>query len=372
MHVALDARRYDSGMWIYLSSLIEELQKIVHDELFTLIIQETKAGLFPISTPNFSLLKTDLAIENHIRGELFRHVILPKQLVAQGVNIFHDPGYFLPMLGKRLNKVVTFHDMVPFVHKETNSKKYFSYMRTVITISARIADRIIADSEITKQDILRILKLPESKVKVIYLAARKIFQPLPDPTRLAAVRARLNLTRPYILNVGTIEPRKNIQRLLEAYHSLRKLKKIPHQLVIVGPKGWLYKPVLQKISTLDLDEHVIMTGYVEDQDLVALYNGADLFIFPSLYEGFGLPPLEAIACGAPVASSNTSCLPEILGDAAVYFDPYNVDNIADSIMSVLDNPTLACKLRSAGPQRAARFSWEQTARQTLDVYRELG
>ncbi|MBN2054943.1 glycosyltransferase family 4 protein [bacterium] len=371
MHIAIDARRYDSGMWIYLSSLIHHLQDIDTSSEYTLIAHADKMKEFHIHATNFHVMPTDVAIENHLSGEWMRHVVLPRRLLARGVEVFHDPGYFLPVLGGRLRKVVTFHDMVPFLHQETNSRKFFTYMRSVMRVSARIADVIIADSLNTKQDIIRILNVPERKIEVIYLAARELFQPLDDCDRIHAACRKIGLAGPYILNVGTIEPRKNIPRLLEAFHHLRKTCSIPHKLVIVGPMGWLYKPVQHKIHRLGLDKHVLLPGYVEDNDLVSLYNGTDLFIFPSLYEGFGLPPLEAIACGAPVAASNTSCLPEILGDAAVYFDPYDPDQITSAIMQIIHQPRFAGELRRRGPLRAANFTWRRTAELTMRIYQNI-
>ena len=205
---------------------------------------------------------------------------------------------------------------------------------------------------------------------VTQLAADSKFRILAEE-EYAPILRRAGVERPYILFVGSVEPRKNILRLLEAYHKVLKWSK-RWQLVIVGGRNyWKSSPVVQKVEQLGLQDQVKLTGYIPDEDLPAIYNGADLFCLPSLYEGFGLPVLEAMACGVPVITSNSSSLPEVAGDAAILSDPYNVDEIASAMERILEEPELAQELRQRGLARAAQFTWEKTARETIAVYEKV-
>jgi glycosyltransferase involved in cell wall biosynthesis len=368
VQIVIDARRYDSGIWVYLSSLIRWLQRIDRENDYHLIVHREHDGCFQLENPRFAQWLTRVPIENHLVGEPWRNIYLPYRLRRMGVDLFHDPGYFVPVLRGGARRVVTFHDMVPFVHKETNSRKYFWYMRNVIRLAARMADHIIAVSEHTKRDIIDTLGTDPERITVIHSAARAVFRVLPRSDSLQAVLERHKIRQPYILNVGTIEPRKNIPRLLEAYHRLRRRHRIPHQLVIAGALGWLYKPVFETLEKLDFGDDVRLTGFVSNEELNVLYNLADIFVFPSLYEGFGLPLLEALSCGAAVAASRTSCIPEILGTAAVYFEPTEIDSICEALLRLIEDGALRAQLKERAPVQAAKFTWEETARQTLAVY----
>ncbi len=368
LRIWIDARRYESGMWVYLSHLIDKLSLLDKTNQYALIVNRKHYDLFPGLPENFRKIKTVFTIENHVFGEIWRNVFLPRKMVREKVDVFHDPGYFLPYSNGKFKKIVTFHDLVAFVHKETNSRKYFTYMRAITRLSAKLADTIIADSQHTKNDILRLLDVPEERVKVIYLAAGSNFFPIRDEQLKTDFKKRYELPEHYILNMGTIEPRKNIPRLLDAFHRLKLKYDIPHKLVIGGSFGWLYKPVLQKIKDFRLSQEVVMPGFIKNENLNLLYNAAEAFVFPSLYEGFGLPPLEAISCGIPVASSNTSCLPEILGDGALYFDPYDVGDMSEALWKIISSPSIREKLEEKALLQAAKFSWTETARQTLDIY----
>ncbi|MHB9091344.1 MAG: glycosyltransferase family 4 protein [Chloroflexota bacterium] len=235
--------------------------------------------------------------------------------------------------------------------------------------SLRRARLVLADSENTRNDLVCLLDARPDAVQVLYSGVEKRFAPLDDAAALRAVRDRLDLTRPFILFVGTIERRKNLTRLIRAYGRVRARRRDLPQLVIAGRRGWLYEDVFQAVAELGLDEDVRFLGHVNDADLPALYNLAELFVYPSLYEGFGLPPLEAMACGTPVVSSNTSSLPEVLGDAAIGVAPTDTDGLAIAIEGLLDDATLRAELRERGLAQAARFTWEAAATQLLEVYR---
>jgi glycosyltransferase involved in cell wall biosynthesis len=232
----------------------------------------------------------------------------------------------------------------------------------------RAADAVIAVSECTKRDAIRFYRIPEEKITVIYEGVNPRFRPA-SPEAIAAVRARYGLPERFILYVGTIEPRKNLTTLLEAFHHL--LATYDLRLVIVGKKGWLYERFFRRLRELGLENRVLFTGYVPDEDLPAIYSAADLFVFPSLYEGFGLPVLEAMACGTPVICSNTSSLPEVAGDAALLVDPTDARALTGAMEQVLTNERLWATLRAKGMERARGFTWEKAAYRTWEVYQQV-
>jgi glycosyltransferase involved in cell wall biosynthesis len=229
---------------------------------------------------------------------------------------------------------------------------------------------IIAPSECTKREIVKYLRTRPEKIRVIYEAAREIMEPLPLSACLEVVEKH-KIRRPYILYVGTIEPRKNLLTLIRSYDEL--LKSSPHrpQLVLCGGRGWLDEGVFKLVEELGLQNHVRFTGYVDDIDLPALYSAAAVFVYPSLYEGFGLPPLEAMACGTPVITSNSSSLPEVVGKAGLMHDPYNYRALTECIIRLFDDVSTYDHFKQAGLEQASHFSWERVARETQVVYDEL-
>jgi glycosyltransferase involved in cell wall biosynthesis len=230
----------------------------------------------------------------------------------------------------------------------------------------RRADRIIAISHATQRDLIAAYDVPPEKVTVIHEAADPRFQPQP-PEAVEAVRTRYGLPERYLLSVGTIEPRKNLTRLLEAFEALHA-EGLTDALVVVGGRGWLYDDFFARLERSPAREAVLFPGYVPDADLPPIYAGAQALAFPSLYEGFGLPVLEAMACGAPVACSNTSSLPEVAGDAALLFDPHDVTAITQALHRLLSDDTLHADLQQRGRGRAATFSWDRVAAETEAVY----
>jgi len=228
------------------------------------------------------------------------------------------------------------------------------------------ADAVIAISESTRRDAIRLYGMDEEKIRVIYEGVSPRFC-VASPEAISVVRQKHSLPESFILSVGTIEPRKNLTSLLGAYRALKN-QGAEWKLVIVGKKGWLYEGFFSRLRELGLENEVIFPGFVPDEDLPAFYSAADLFVFPSLYEGFGLPVLEAMACGAPVITSNTSSLPEVAGEAALLVDPTSVEELAGGMRRVLESKELRDELRAKGPKQAAKFRWENAARETLSVY----
>jgi glycosyltransferase involved in cell wall biosynthesis len=229
------------------------------------------------------------------------------------------------------------------------------------------ADRVLVVSEATKQDLMRHCRVDGQKVRVIYNGVSERFHPLTES--LDSVRLRYNLPERFVLFVGTVEPRKNLARLVEAFN--RVGRKIAHSLVVVGAKGWKTSPIYREIGRSPLRDRIHVTGFVADGDLPAVYNLADAFVYPSLYEGFGIPVVEAMACGTPVVTSDVSALPEVAGDAAVLVDPLDVAQLAEAIERVLHDETLREMLRAKGIERAKRFSWDASAAKVVQCFREV-
>jgi glycosyltransferase involved in cell wall biosynthesis len=244
-------------------------------------------------------------------------------------------------------------------------------MRPFIPLAARRAAAIIAVSSVTKEDIVRILRVPPEKVHVIHEAPAASFRPIDKESARKVLHPHWTVPERFALYVGTIEPRKNLVRLLQAYARLRHGGAVPHKLVFVGQRGWKAAPVFKAVETLGLQDAVAFLGYVPRDVLVALYNLAEALVFPSLYEGFGLPVVEAMACGTPVITSRSGSLGEISDDAAEFVDPTSVESIAHALQCVLNDPARQAELRQRGLIHASRFSWEATARQTQALYRQV-
>lgn len=289
-------------------------------------------------------------------------------LVGQG-DIFHATDHVLPHLA-RARSVFTLHDLSFITRPETHLGSNRWFLRLAVPMFLRRSNAVICVSEHTRADAIRHYRLDESKIHVIPEGVNSRFQPMEDPSVRLAVRAKYGLPEEFILFVGTIEPRKNLVALLGAYRELRAEGR-PEKLVVVGRKGWLHGPTFSRLRELGLEGEVLFLGYVADDDLPAIYSAASVFVFPSLYEGFGLPPLEAMACGTPVVCSNASSLPEVCGDAAILVPPTDVLAMTAALRRVLDDPELRLQLRSRGLRQAARFSWEEVAARTISVYREV-
>jgi glycosyltransferase involved in cell wall biosynthesis len=239
-----------------------------------------------------------------------------------------------------------------------------------IPIMARRASVIIAPSEWTKQEIVKYLSVRPEKIRVIFEAAREKMAPLPQSEYLGVLERR-QIRRPYLLYVGTIEPRKNLLTLIQAYDELLRTTAHRPQLVLCGGRGWLCDEIFKLVEDLQLQDQVRYTGYVEDADLPALYSAAEVFVYPSLYEGFGLPPLEAMACGVPVITSNASSLPEVVGEAGLMHDPTNYRMLTSNIVKMLGDASTREHFKRAGLTQASHFSWERAARETQAVYDEV-
>jgi glycosyltransferase involved in cell wall biosynthesis len=283
------------------------------------------------------------------------------------IDVLHSPHHTTPLAPCGYRRVVTIHDLTFFLLPERYPTTRRLYFQVMTRLSARVADAIIVPSEAVKGDVMRILGLPPERLFVIPEAAGPAFRPQ-DAVAIEAVRRRYGLEGPFLLSVGSLEPGKNRERLLQAFARLRA-GGLKHTLVVAGQRAWRYEGEAPLARRLGLADSVRFLGHVPQADLPALYSAAEVFVFPSLYEGFGLPALEAMACGTPVVASNVSALPEVVGDAALQVSPLDVEALADAMERLLRDGRLRSDLRERGLARAARFSWEKAARQTVEVYR---
>jgi glycosyltransferase involved in cell wall biosynthesis len=286
-----------------------------------------------------------------------------------GAALLHLPAGMGPVR-RRLPTVLTIHDLTVLRFPELFRPWFRHYARVVLPRAARAADAIIAVSQASKADIVATLTIPEQRVVVVPNGVDGCFRPVPaESERTLDVRRRYGLPRDFVLTVGSVEPRKNLPRLLKAVAQLRARPDTADiALVHAGPDGWLAGDVSRTIRALDLSPAVRFLGYVPREELGALYGAARLCAYPSLYEGFGLPVAEAMACGCPVVTSNVSSLPEVAGDAALLVDPSSVDEIAAGIAALWTDPTRRHELSAKGRARASCFTWERTARETAALY----
>lgn len=284
-------------------------------------------------------------------------------------DVFHATDHLLPRF-KNAKTVFTLHDLIFRFYPEYHLPLNRWFLTVAIPYFLRRADAIIAVSECTKRDAVRLYNIASEKIVVIYEGVNPALHPITDPNRLADVRTRYAQQQPFILLVSTIEPRKNINALVDALKILRA-RGLPHRLLIAGRKGWLYQPIFDHVKQTGMNDAVDFLDFVPDDDLPVLLSACEAFVFPSLYEGFGLPPLEAMACGAPVICSNTSSLPEVVGDAALLVNPRDVGELANAIERVITDNHLRDELRAKGLAQARKFSWARAAQETLQVYRQV-
>jgi glycosyltransferase involved in cell wall biosynthesis len=296
-------------------------------------------------------------------------VPLPADWITGPIDLFHSPDFTLPPVRRGTRTLLTVHDLSYVRDPDSTAPVLRDYLGVVVPRSVARADHILADSAATRADLIELYQTPPEKISVLYCGIHAAFRPVRDPQTLAAVRARYGLgSAPFILAVSTLQPRKNYARLIQAF------ARLPDQgvhLVMAGGKGWLSDKIFSEVERLHLRERVIFPGFVADDDLPALYSAARLLAYPSLYEGFGLPMLEAMACGTPVVASTASCLPEVAGDAARLVSPTDVEALGAALDQVLTDEALRRDLVEKGQARAGKFSWQNSAGQLLAIYREL-
>lgn len=367
MRIAIDARKlHDYGIGTYVRNLLGELARQDYDDSYVVLCREADAAY--VRTLGRRL---EPMIERSGNYSVLEQIAIPAALVRAKVDLFHAPHYVVPPL-TRCPYVVTIHDCIHLRFPQyLPNRAAHVYAQTVMKISARRARRVLTVSEASKQDILHFLGVPASKVEVIYNALDERLATPPTADDIARVRERFLLTSPFILYTGNIKPHKNVDRLIEAYSLLRQ-RGVEHvKLLIIGDEISKYPNLRRLVHKFQLHQHVRFHGFVPDATLAALYRLAAVFVFPSLCEGFGLPPLEAMAAGVPVITSNLSSLPEVVGDAAILIDPTDAGAIAEAMARVLGDPALSAELVRRGHERVKAFSWERSVARTHQVYAEL-
>ncbi|SRR6266545_3427140 len=289
------------------------------------------------------------------------------------VDVYHSPDFVLPPL-RHARGILTVHDLAFLMRPECADSHLRSYLEEVVPRSVRRADYIIADSENTRNDLVVLLGVHPDFVSVVPGGVEGHFAPVVDPDALRSARARLGVgDAPFILAIGVIEPRKNLSLLMDAFALLKQRRIGPPdlKLVLAGGKGWLVDGILEHHAASPLQQDMLMPGFISDDLLPAVYSAADVLAYPSLYEGFGLPILEAMACGTPVVASRASCLPEVAEGAAVMVDPDDVEDLAGALEQALTEPDLRARLIERGHERAAEYTWQRAAERLLDVYRHV-
>lgn len=297
---------------------------------------------------------------------------VPPLLHQHDIDVYHGVCNFELPIRKVCRYVVTIHDLVPLFFPQLVPKKHLLFFRMFMKRAAHTADLIITDSEHSRRDIIAHLGVPAAKVRVVYLGYTPRERPPDDPEHRRAVLARYGIRAPYLLFVGVLEPKKNLERLLKAFALLRRDSTVGQnlQLVIAGGQGWFVERIFRDVRALGLDQQVIFPGFVPEADLPELYAGAEVFVFPSIYEGFGLPVVEAMSYGVPVVTSNISSLPELVGEAGVLVDPFTPEAICEGVATVLRDSQLRTAMRHKGRAQARQFSWQRTAEATYRIYQE--
>jgi glycosyltransferase involved in cell wall biosynthesis len=361
MKIAFDLRRINNpGIGRYMKCLAEAITAQALEQEYLLILPP--GGETLVKAPNAEKICPELKYYS-VREQ----IELPRILRRHQVDLLHSPHFLLPLL-RPCPAVATIHDVIYLAcPQDLQSRAGRLYYRFMMNACSRLAARIITDSEYSRGEIVRHLRANPEKIEVIYPGVDTGFRRVTDPARLDAVRSKYGLDRDFILCVGIYKPRKNHAGLLRAFQQVLQ-NGGKAQLVIAGPMAEGEAMLRRLAIELGIAEHVVFTGFVDEPDLCALYSQAQVCVCPSLYEGFGFTVLEAMACGAPVVCSSATSLPEVAGQAALYFDPHNLEEIASQLQRVLSDTALRTSLIEQGTQNLQRFNWADTARQTLAVY----
>jgi len=370
LHIAIDAHSVGAqlgGNESYATNLIEALAEIDKTNSYTLYVtKQTAVDRFANRWPNFKVKRT-LPHTPLVRIPL----TLSKELRRHPVDVLHVQ-YTAPPFAP-CPVIVTIHDL-SFEHlPETFNRRSVAQLRFTVRRTARKAARILTSSEFSRRDIVETYAIKPDRIAVTALAAPTYFAPVENETKLKEIRENYGIERDYILSLGSIQPRKNLVRLIEAYLCLRLTRpdsKLP-QLVLAGKRGWLDSETFHAADREGCGRDILFTGYVPEQNLPALYSGAISFVYPSFFEGFGLPVVEAMQCGVPVIAGNQTSLPEVVGDAGLLFDPFDTKALIDALTRVIDDSELRKLLSEKGLRRAKNFSWRTTAQQTLRAYEEV-
>ena len=363
---AMQVRAAKSGVGQYIAGLIEAMAAVAPDDDFTIYCSAQNHANYNLPAPNLHAKVWGLPQHRRALRLINEYARFPAELRRGNYDVFLGPSNFLP-IRKVCPYVLVIHDLSYYVQPERCPWVRRRYWYSMTARSVRLADFIITDSENSRRDIARFFPHAADRVRVIPLGIHERYRPTGTPREESAV-ARHGIHDPYLLVVGTLEPGKNTPRIIAAFDVIAA--RFPrHQLVFIGDRGWLTHEIDATFARAAAKSRIHFLGHLPDEDVVDFMNHCETLVFPSLYEGFGLPPLEAMACGAPVLASNVSSLPEVLGDAALLVDPYSVDELAKGMARLLISTRLNQDFRIRGLQHSANFTWERTATETLRVLR---
>ena len=357
------------GSETQLRNLVSKLAAIDSHNEYVLFTNRENSGGFNLDQPNFFEVRCPLPARFRPARILWEQFILPIQCQWHRIDLLHSPGYVSP-IALPCPSVVSIHDMNYFFFPQDWSKLALWVLKILVPLSARVSSQVIAVSQSSKRQIMKTLKISEDKINVTYNGVNEIFHSHHSRREILEMKNRMGIKGNFILSVAFSHPHKNLSRLLQAYHILRKDKGITHQLLLTGNPGRDHSELVRMVRKLGINQEVIFTGYLPDHLMPLVYQAADLFVFPSLYEGFGLPILESMACGTPVVSSNAASLPEVVGRAGILVDPHDVNKMAGAMYRVLSDKSLAQDLVKKGLKQSKRFSWVETAKETLAIYKK--
>jgi glycosyltransferase involved in cell wall biosynthesis len=359
------------GVGIYADNLLKNIARTNAENIFYILVQNDEELNGLDRTGNIKVIKLSSSI---FRIFIFRILIeqfyIPYLVLKHQINIVHSLHYSFPLFSFWAKKVVTIHDLTFFLFPELHVpvKRYF--FRIFIRMSVIFCDKLICVSESTKNDLISIFSKSASKIAVIPLGKDERFNTDVDSEGVAKVKEKYGITKKYILFIGTLEPRKNIDNLIKSYNDLKKAG-FDYQLVIVGRKGWYYQSIFDLVNMCELSDSVIFTGYIDEYEKPYIISGAKAFVYPSIYEGFGIPVLESISCGIPTITSNVSSLPEVAGNAALLIDPFDQSSIFNALIKLLSDETLSRDLSEKSIKQAQKFSWAKTSAMTLNLYKSV-
>ncbi|MGE3270865.1 MAG: glycosyltransferase family 4 protein [Chloroflexota bacterium] len=378
LRIAIDytsAVNQNAGIGRFVRSLVQSVVKQDTTDSFLLMHATPNPGRVPTYPPGANVTRRVLRVNERWMNILWHRlqVPLPADWLTGPVDLFHSPDFVLPPV-RAARSILTVHDLAFLLYPECADASLRAYLERTVPRSVQRADYVVADSENTRNDVVCLLGVPPERVTVVPGGVDPSFKPVTDPARLAQFRQSIGLdeTTPYILFVGVIEPRKNLVGLIEAFNVLKGRRPLPHKLVVVGRRGWLSESTMERAERSPYSSDIIFPGFIPDEELATLYSAAETFAFPSHYEGFGLPVLEAMACGVPVVASRASSLPEVVGDAGMQVDPDDTERLASALELLALNPEMRSDFSARGLERAATFSWDAAAQVMLDVYRRVG
>src|SRR5216683_7698658 len=378
MRIAIDytaATREAAGIGNYVRSLVDAMLAQDSANQYTLLTSGRPPREHPFPDAKNARGRSLIIPDRYLNVLWYRwRLPISATFFTGQIDIYHGPDFVLPPLNGHTHKIVTVHDLAFIEHPEYAVPQLADYLKKVVPEAVAAADVVAAVSQATRQTLIDYFKTPTEKISIIPNGIRSHFRRITDPILLASTRHKFGLKHPLVLAVGTLEPRKNHLGLIKAFHKAQSAagkKRRPAMLALAGGSGWLYEETQQLVTKLKLENKVRFLGRVSELELITLYSMADVFAFPSFFEGFGVPPLEAMACGAPVITSNTSSLPEVVGDAALQVNPHNTGELANAINRLLEDQALQEELRQKGFARAQLFTWPKAASKMLAVYQQL-